>query len=95
MSGSKDVYCDSTRKRNDEKANNNDVTFIVLQKSLRSVHSSERIEEMFCEPEGYRWDVLLWCERGEMTKQKHGRHIINTSSWEQENMTTHTALVSY
>ena len=62
MSGSKDLCGDSTRKRNDEKANNNDVTFIVLQKNMRSMHSSERIEEMICELEGYRWDALLWCK---------------------------------
>ena len=53
-SGSKDLCGDSTRKRNDEKATNNDVTFIVLQKNMRSMHSSERIEEMVCELEGYR-----------------------------------------
>ena len=62
MSGSKDLCGDSTRKRNDEKANNNDVTFFVLQKILRSMQSSERIEEMICEFEGYRWDALLLCE---------------------------------
>ena len=45
MSGSKDLCGDSTRKRNFEKANNN-VTFIALQKNMRSMHSSERIEEM-------------------------------------------------
>ena len=31
MSGSKDLCGDSTRKRNDEKAINKDITFIVLQ----------------------------------------------------------------
>ena len=51
MSGSKDLCGDSTRKRINEKANNNDVTFIVLQKNMRSMHSSERIEEMICELE--------------------------------------------
>ena len=45
MSGGNDLCGDSRRKRNDEKANNNDVTFIVLQKNMRSMHSSERIEE--------------------------------------------------
>ena len=62
MSGSNDLCGDSTRKRNDEKPSNDDVTFIVLQKNMRSMHSSERIEEMICEFEGYRWDALLLCE---------------------------------
>ena len=38
MSGSKDLCGDSARKRNDEKDLNNDVTFIVLQKNMRSMH---------------------------------------------------------
>ena len=46
MSGSQDLCGDSARKRNDEKAIDNDVTFIVLQKNMRSMHSSERIEGM-------------------------------------------------
>ena len=54
MSGSKDLSCVSARKRNNEKATNNDVTFIVLQKNMRSMHSRERIEEMVCELEGFR-----------------------------------------
>ena len=61
-SGSTDLCGDSTRKRNDDKATNNDVAFITLQKNMRSMHSSERIEEMVCEFEGYRWDALLLCE---------------------------------
>ena len=58
-SGSKDLCGVSARNRNDEQAINTDVTFIVLQKNMRSMHSSERIEEMVCELEGYRWDALL------------------------------------
>ena len=38
MSGSKDLCGDSARKRNDAKDINNDVTFIVLQKKMRSMH---------------------------------------------------------
>ena len=70
---------DSTRKRNAEKANNNDVTFIVLQKNMRSMHSSERIEEMICELEGYRWDALLLCETWRHDEaviwETHHKHI--------------------
>ena len=62
MSGSKDLCSDSTRERNDEKATNNDVTFIVLQKKMRSMHSSERFEEMIYELEDYRWNAILLCE---------------------------------
>ena len=62
MSGSKDLCGDSTRKRNDEKAINKEVTFIVLQRNMRSMHSSERIEEMICELEGYQWDAILLSE---------------------------------
>ena len=51
---------------------------IVLQKNMRSMHSSERIEEMVCELEGT--DGMLYCcvKRGGMLKKKYGRHIINT-----------------
>ena len=75
MGGSKDLCGDSTRKRNDEKANNNDVTFIVLQKNMRSMHSSERIEEMVCELEGYRWDAILSSE----TWRQQSRYVGDTS----------------
>ena len=49
-------------------------------KKLRSMHSSERIEEMVCELEGYRWDAMLLSGTW--------RHITNTYSWEQEENTT-------
>ena len=41
-----------------------DTTFIEQQKNMRSLHSSERIEEMVCECEleGYRWDAILMSE---------------------------------
>ena len=95
MSGSKDLCRDSTTKRNDEKANNNDVTFILPQKNMRSVHSSERIEEMICELEGYRWDALLLSETWRHDKveiwETHHKHIFMGAG----NMTTNTALVSY
>ena len=79
MSGSKDLCGDSARKRNDERAINNDVTFIVIQKNMRSMLSSERIEEMVCELEGYRWDALLLCETWRHDKEEiretHHKHI--------------------
>ena len=79
MSGSKDLCGVTARKRNNEKASNNAVTFIVLQKNMRSMHSSERIEELVCELEGYRWDAVLLCEtwrhdKGEIWETHH-KHI--------------------
>ena len=41
------------------KKKNKDVTFIVLLKNMRSMHSSERIEEMIYELEDYRWNEVL------------------------------------
>ena len=95
ISGSNDLCGDSARKRNDEKAINNDVTIIVLQKNMRSMHSSKRIEEMVCALEGYRWDALFLCETRKHDKEEiwetHHKPIFMV----KENMTTNTALVSY
>ena len=43
---------------------NKEVTFIILQKkkNMRSMHSSEKIEELVTELEGYRWDAILLSE---------------------------------
>ena len=53
--------------------------FIVLQKNMRSMHSSEQIEEMVCELEGYRWDASLLCETWRHDKEEiwgsHHKHI--------------------
>ena len=38
---------------------NKEVTFFILQKNMRSMHSSEKIEELVSELEGYRWDAIL------------------------------------
>ena len=78
-SGSKDLRGVTARKRNNEKATNNDVTFIVLQKNIRSMHSSERIEELVCELEGNRCDAFLLCETWRHDKEEigetHHKHI--------------------
>ena len=46
---------------------------------MRSMHSSEKIEEMVSELEGYRWDAILLSEtwRHEQAKiwETHHRHI--------------------
>ena len=78
MSGSKDLCGDSTRKRNDEKAIHKKDTFTVPQKNMRSMHSSERIEEMICELEGYRWDAIFLSETWRYDKaeiwETHHKH---------------------
>ena len=52
---------------------------------MRSMHSSEKIEELVTELEGYRWDAIV-------LNENYGRHNTNTSSWELENTTTNTGL---
>ena len=46
---------------------------------MRSVHSSERIEEMVCELEGCRWDAILMSETWRSDKSEnwetHDKHI--------------------
>ena len=39
-----------------------DITFIVLQKCMRSMNTSERIDEMLNEAENYKWDAMLVAE---------------------------------
>ena len=88
MSGSKDLRGVSARKRNNEKATNNDVTFTVLQKN-------EELKNWFASSKATDGMRYYCVKRGGMTKKKYGRHIINTFSWVQENTTTNTALASY
>ena len=58
---------------------NKEVTFIVLQKKMRSMHSSVRIEDMMSELEGYRWDAILLSETWRHEKaelwERHHKHI--------------------
>ena len=46
---------------------------------MRSMHSSERIEEMICELEGYRWDAVLlnetWRPAKSEIRETHHKHI--------------------
>ena len=47
-------------RKKDGHQENKEVTFIILQKkNMRSMHSSEKIEELVTELEGYRWDAIL------------------------------------
>ena len=51
--------CPRSTEEKDEHPKNKEVTFIILQKNMRSMHSSEKIEELVTELEGYRWDAIL------------------------------------
>ena len=59
-SGSKDM-CPRSTEEKDDTQKNKEVTFIILQKkkNMRSMHSSEKIEELVSELEGYKWDAIL------------------------------------
>ena len=82
-SGSKDLCGDTTEKKNQEsgKTKEIDTTFIVShkKKNMRSIHSSERIEEMVCELEGHRRDAILLNETWRPDKpeiwETHQKHI--------------------
>ena len=60
----KGVNSSSSKGRNPTatKEDSKDVTFIVLQKNTRSMNSSVRIDEMFSELQGCRWDAILVSE---------------------------------
>ena len=80
-SSSKKTSGNTTDKKNQEnrKTKSKDITFIVLQKNMRSIHSSDRIEEMVCELEGYRCDATLMSETWRPVKSEiwetHHKHI--------------------
>ena len=54
---------------------------------MRSMNSSERIEEMICELEGYRWDAVLLNETWRLAKSeiwdKHVVGILLNKKWRQ------------
>ena len=53
-----------------ERRRSKDVTLTVLQKNTRSLNSSERIEEMFSEVQGSKWDVILVSETWRSSKEE-------------------------
>ena len=57
-SGSEDI-CPRSIDKKDVHPENKEVTFIILQKNMRSMHSSEKIEKLVTGVEGYRWDAIL------------------------------------
>ena len=75
-SGCKDLCGDSTGKKTRKKQR---CHVYRTTKNMRSMHSSERIEEMVCELEGYRWDAMLLSETWRQDKSEiwetHHKHI--------------------
>ena len=71
----------------------NGITFIVLQKNVRSLNSSERIEELTQEVEGCRWDAIInLCNVESKQLPRFGRRNKDTYSWRLENSRTNTEL---
>ena len=52
---------------------------LYCKKNMRSMHSSEKIEEMVSELEGYRWDAILlnetWRQEQAEIWETHHKHI--------------------
>ena len=83
------VHVSTEEKDDHSKKQRSDIHY-SSKKNMRSMHSSEKIEELLSALEGYRWDAILLNETWRLNRLKYGRHIINTSSWELENTTTNT-----
>ena len=84
-SGSEDI-CPRSIEEKDEHPKNKEVTFIILQKNMRSMHSSKKFEELVTELEGYRWDAILlnetWIFMGAgKYDNKHGVGIMLKKRW--------------
>ena len=58
------------------------------------MNSSEKIEELVTEIEGYRWDAILLNETWRHERAELWETVTNTSTWELENTTTITVLES-
>ena len=86
-SGSKELHSHYTEGK-DMHSKNKEVTFIILQKNMRSMHSSEKIEELVTELEGYRWDAILlsetWRHEPAEIWETHHNHIF-TGAGKYEN----------
>ena len=53
MASGSEGTCPRSTEEKDEHPKNKEVTFIILQKNMRSMHSSEKIEELVSELEGW------------------------------------------
>ena len=66
---------------------NREVTLIILQKNMRSMHSSEKIEELETDLEGYRWDAILLSETwrhepAEIWETRHNHIFMGAGKYE-------------
>ena len=66
-------------KKKDEKNNQQRSYVYRATKIMRSMHWSEKIQEMVCELEGYRWDAIFLSETWRQDKSEvwetHHKHI--------------------
>ena len=69
-----------------------DNTFIVIQKNVSSLNSSERFDGLIQEVEGCMLDAVLISATGEQALSRFGRHNKDTYSWALENSRTNTEL---
>ena len=66
-----------------------EVTFMVLQKSVRLLNSSDRVEELIREVQGCRWDALLICdswrpEKAEIWETRQGHMYMGAGKFENK-----------
>ena len=73
-SGCKDLFVDSTEKKDDDTKNKKSYIHKTVE-NMRSMHSSEKIEEMVSELEGYRWDAVLLSETWRHEQAEIWEHI--------------------
>ena len=53
----------AAKQKNTKGANTHiEVSFVVIQKKVQSLHSSDRFEELLKEIDGCKWDAILLCE---------------------------------
>ena len=73
----------SHRDRNEEPQK--ETTFVVLQKSTRSLGLSERLEEMTCELQRVEWDVILisetWRQSKEIWETQEGHIMVESGQF--------------
>ena len=77
-SGSKDICPRSTEEKDDHsKKQRSDIHY--SSKNMRPMHSSEKIEELVTELEGYRWDAILlnetWRHEQAELWETHHKHV--------------------
>ena len=87
-SESKDTSSSSTKvnKTTSESTSETDIIF------MRSLNSSERLEDLTQEVEGCKWDAILISEMWRVSNAEMWTYNKETKSWAQENSRTSTEL---